>query len=111
MDIVIVTTESQLNEIIAKSVNLEFRRVITEFKTSLPQPQASTSNNYGTVKWFGEVRHLAVPTVYSQLSKGEIPKDLYQKPAGTKRVLFFKDKVLNWINAGCQMSENIHNSK
>jgi len=93
----------------------DLRDIFKEFQIEIPKPaqQNEPQNNYGTVKWFAEIKHLAVPSVYSQLSRGEIPKDLYQKPAGTKRVLFFKDKVLNWINAGCpaNVGENIHNSK
>jgi len=69
------------------------------------QPMAPTSEpptKFGDLNWFLHVhpKRPARATIYSQISKHQIPSDLIHKPKGNKTLLFYKDKVLQWIENG-----------
>lgn len=108
MNTIIVTTESQLNELITKSVNLEFRRVLLEFKATQQSTQPATASCFGDINWFISVhpKHPKKATVYSQLSLKKIPSSLVFKPENTKQLMFYKDLVLEWIESGMPQPEN-----
>ena len=112
MEKIIVTSESQLNELISKSVNLEFRRVLLELGENR-KTETNQKSKFGHIDWFREThpKKPAKATVYSNIYNGKIPKYLIYKPEGSKQVLFFKELVLQWINDGFPSESQLNNIK
>jgi hypothetical protein len=92
--------ENPFFEIERKLVDLETLMIDVLEAVKRRQP-SEPETNLGTVSWFSGVTHKKKNTVYSELCNGKIPKNLIHKPAGTKRVLFYKDRVLAWLESGC----------
>jgi predicted DNA-binding transcriptional regulator AlpA len=88
---------NELETLIEKS----FERVLTKINTQT-QPSSNQQSKFGDIDWFrlNHPRHLTKSTIYCRISNGKIPKSLIFKPEGTKNVLFYKDRVLEWINQG-----------
>jgi hypothetical protein len=86
-----------------------FKEVLQEnIDKKVINPDAKS--NLVDINWYCEVNHKAKPSVYSDISNGKIPKCLIHKPKGAKKVLFYKERVLNWIELGCP-SEFKYNEK
>lgn len=85
---------SELEKLIEQSLE----RVLQ--KSARNQRPSEPETNLGTVQWFSGITHKKKATIYCELSNGKIPRSLCYKPEGAKKVLFFKDKVLQWINNG-----------
>jgi len=90
---------SELELLIEKS----FERVLLRIN-DIQQP-SKPENNLGDIDWYCQTLHKAKATVYSEISNSRIPRSLIHKPAGQKAVLFYKDKVLDWINNGCLITK------
>ena len=54
-----------------------------------------------TVEQASQFLSLSVPTIYSKVSRGELP---VCKPAGSKRVYFSKEDLLKYIKKGRQQT-------
>jgi len=69
---------------------------------SQPIPTPNQQSKFGDLNWFIEVhpKNPAKATVYSNICTGKIPKYLIHKPEGSKKVLFYKELVMQWINDG-----------
>ena len=84
-----------------------------------PQTQPQPQSNLIDIDTFRSLlpKKLAKPTVYSQISKHQIPNFLIYKPKGVKQILFHKDLVLQWITDGMlneaeqTASDYVHNRK
>ena len=59
--------------------------------------QVEPANELLTVPQAAKYLNLAVPTIYSLISRNEIPCN---KPKGTKKVFFVKSDLIAWINSG-----------
>ena len=90
----IPTSKIELLSEIEKLIEQAIRKALKQQPTSEPE------TNLGTVAWFSGITHKKKATIYCELSNGKIPRSLCYKPEGAKKVLFFKDKVLMWINNG-----------
>jgi len=79
-----------------------FKEVLVEvsFQPNL-QNNLAAQNNLGDINWFSKTTHKAKASVYSDHTNGKIPKCLILKPKGSKQVLFYKDRVLQWQELGC----------
>jgi len=64
------------------------------------QPQPEPESNFIDIDTFCRLhpKKLSKNTVYSQISKHQIPKELIFKQV--KKLLFYKDLVLQWFNEG-----------
>lgn len=91
--------ENPFFEIERKLVDLETLMIDVLEAVKRRQP-SEPETNLGTVSWFSGVTHKKKATIYCELSNGKIPRNLCYKPEGAKKVLFYKDKVLMWINSG-----------
>jgi excisionase family DNA binding protein len=89
--IIIITNEDQLNEAVRKAVNN-----ILPPNGNYPPPESSEgSSNLLTVKEAAKLLNLAVPTIYGLVHRRQIP--FHKK---TKRLYFFKDQIIKWIQSG-----------
>lgn len=87
----------EFQSLIESSVERVLLKRQNEEKTSKVNQKSTLEN----IVWFSEQIHKEKSTVYSDLSRGKIPKCLIHKPKGAKYVLFYKDRVLQWIELGC----------
>jgi hypothetical protein len=69
---------------------------------SKEQPEPESLSNFIDINEFCRLhpKKPAKATVYSQISLKKIPTELIHKPTGTKKVLFYRDAVLQWIDKG-----------
>jgi hypothetical protein len=65
-------------------------------------PNSDHKSKFGDLDWFinANPKKPAKATVYSNICTGKIPSSLIHKAEGTKNVLFYKERVLDWINQG-----------
>lgn len=99
VNLTLIPTTKQ--EIFKELEQIVDRAVLKAWKQLKQGPTLETQTNLGTVQWYSGITHKKKNTVYSELCNGKIPKNLIHKPAGTKRVLFYKDRVLAWLESGC----------
>ena len=95
---------SELEILIEKSFERVLLKVNSNQQTK-PEPQS----NFINIDEFCLLhpKKLSKATVYSQLSLKKIPTELIFKPEGSKKVLFYKDLVLQWIENGMPTNAQI----
>lgn len=84
-----------LQTVIIDCVNSCLKNNTQESKTTTDQPEQLL-----TIQAAAEFLSLTVPTIYSKVSRNEIP---YMKPGG-KRLYFSKTELLEYVNAGRKKS-------
>lgn len=82
----------QLRNLIQSSVRQVLNEISSQTKTHFEQ-----SEELLTVSEAAELLALSVPTIYSKVSKGELPSC---KAPGSKRLYFSKTDLVNYIKAG-----------
>ena len=81
-------------EIEARLSNIE--SLILEIKCPI-ENRNKTENDLLTIKQAAELLSLSVPTIYGYVHRAEIP---VCKRLGTKRLIFSKQELIEWIRAG-----------
>jgi len=89
--------ENELFSFIEKAVE----KVLNNRENFVPKAVVNHQLPHENIDWFSEQVHKAKSSVYSDLSRGKTPKYLIHKPKGAKHVLFYSEKVLQWIELGC----------
>jgi excisionase family DNA binding protein len=82
---------AELENIIEKSV----KKAIKEAQVCNQSEFTENSGSFLNVKQAAEFLNLAVPTVYSMVSRGELPKT-----KRSKRLYFCKEELVEYIKAG-----------
>ncbi len=82
-----------------EQLNQKFDYLLQLFKEGEPgqKQQAELLNVPEAAKFL----NLAIPTVYSMVSRGELP---FFKPKGTKRLYFRKSLLIDWIQSGRKLT-------
>ena len=84
-----------------------FRQELKEYFEARNQSNANklveTGEQLLTVEQASQFLSLSVPTIYSKVSRGELP---VCKPAGSKRVYFSKEDLLKYIKKGRQQTNS-----
>jgi excisionase family DNA binding protein len=88
--IIVQLDSEQLSGLIQTAV----RKVIAEIPTQPAQPEPETLL---TVEEAANFLHLSVPTVYTKISKGELP---VIKNKGSKRCYFSKSDLFEYLKTG-----------
>jgi hypothetical protein len=80
----------------------EIENLLKKYFSNVPQTEPELQNNFIDIETFCSLhpKKPAKATIYSQLSLKKIPSELVFKPQGSKKVLFYKDLVLQWIDNG-----------
>lgn len=73
-----------------------FRKVIAEIPLQPPQPEPDTLL---TVEGVSKFLHLSIPTIYSKISKKELP---VIKNPGSKRCYFSRVELVDYLKVGRQ---------
>ena len=81
-------------EIEARLSNIE--NLILDLKYPI-EKRDKTENDLLTIKQAAELLNLSVPTIYGYVHRTEIP---VCKRAGTKRLIFSKQELIEWVKAG-----------
>lgn len=89
---------SELEILIEKSFERVLSKVNSNQQTTQPEPQS----NFINIDDFCRLnpRKPTRATVYTQLSRKLIPDYLVHRVHGKRMVLFYKDRVLQWIEDG-----------
>lgn len=80
-----------------EQLNQKFDYLLKLLKTGEPQQKAELLNVPEAAKFL----NLAIPTVYSMVSRGELP---FFKPKGTKRLYFKRSLLIEWIQSGRKLT-------
>jgi excisionase family DNA binding protein len=88
--IIVQLDSEQLSDLIQKS----FRKVIAEIPS---QSTIQKSEELLTVEEAAKLLHVSVPTIYTKISKNELP---VIKNKGSKRCYFYKSELLDYLKTG-----------
>lgn len=86
---IIVASESQLNAIISKAVNIEFRRVLSEHTLTKPE-----CHDLIGIKEAIEVTGYARQTLYGLVNDRKIQ---FIKKSGFRKLHFSRKAILDWL--------------
>lgn len=80
----------------------EIEKIVKKYFSTVPQPEPQPQSNFINIDDFCRLnpRKPTRATVYTQLSRKLIPDYLVHRVQGKRMVLFYKDRVLQWIEDG-----------
>lgn len=95
---------TELETLIEKS----FERVLSKVKTQTQQPESQSDLIF--LNEVCKLTNLRKATIYSLVTQGKIP---YLKPSGTKKLMFSKVVILEWLQNGRPSiaEQQVNNSK
>lgn len=100
-DDVIIAKRSALAELINETVNATVSEAFQKFKSLLISPPANVEETPVSLKEGAEILGIALPTMYSKVSKREFSS--YRKG---KKVYVYKSELLEYLKSGKRRSQN-----
>ncbi len=92
----IITTDQELSDLIHGVVSSEFEKYINS-NTSIEKDGTKHQSNLIYIEEASIITGYAKSTIRKKCHYGEIP---YYKPKNTKRLVFKRDELLEWMESG-----------
>jgi excisionase family DNA binding protein len=92
----IITTQEELSDIVKESVSSLFEKVKEAFLSN-SNDSSNHKSNLIYIEEASELTGLALSTIRKKCHYGEMN---YNKPKGTKRLVFRRDELIAWMDSG-----------
>lgn len=98
---IIITTATELAEIIQNSISVEIQKAISFFNP--PIANKTSTSDFCLITEASQITGLSESTIRTKCHFGELP---YFKPPGTKMLQFKRSELVSWIASGRVKTNN-----